>query len=152
MGELESGTLVAGKYRVKRRIGAGGMGAVYEGEHIEIGKRVAIKVIEHEHARSSELAARFKREARAASAVESEHIVQVFDVGSDEKIGLYMVMELLVGEDLASRLEKAGGPIPTDEAVTIATQTGRALAKAHGAGVVHRDLKPANLYLTRRED
>ncbi len=146
------GTLIAGKYRVKRRIGSGGMGAVYEGEHVEIGKRVAIKVIEHEHARSSELAARFRREARAASAVESEHIVQVFDVGQDDAVGLYMVMELLVGEDLSSRLEKAGGKIPVEEAVTIATQAGRALGKAHAAGVVHRDLKPANLFLTERED
>jgi serine/threonine protein kinase len=152
MGELEAGTLVAGKYRVKRRIGAGGMGAVYEGEHVEIGKRVAIKVIEHEHARSSELAARFKREARAASAVESEHIVQVFDVGSDEKVGLYMVMELLSGEDLSERLQKSGGKIPVEDAITIGLQTARALAKAHAAGVVHRDLKPANLFLTKRED
>ena len=128
------------------------MGAVYEGEHVEIGKRVAIKVIEHQHARSTELAARFRREARAASAVESEHIVQVFDVGQDDRVGLYMVMELLAGEDLASRLEKAGGRIPVDEAVTLIAQAGRALGKAHAAGVVHRDLKPANLFLTTRED
>src|SRR5207302_2809319 len=134
MGELEAGTLVAGKYRVKRRIGAGGMGAVYEGEHVEIGKRVAIKVIEHEHARSSELAARFKREARAASAVESEHIVHVFDVGSDEKVGLYMVMELLSGQDLSERLKASGGKLPVEDVVTIGLQTARALAKAHGAG------------------
>jgi tRNA A-37 threonylcarbamoyl transferase component Bud32 len=146
------GTTIAGKYLVKRRIGSGGMGAVYEGEHVEIGKRVAIKVIEHEHARSAELAARFRREARAASAVESEHIVQVFDVGQDDAVGLYMVMELLAGEDLSSRLEKGGGKIPVDEAVTIATQAARALGKAHAAGVVHRDLKPANLFLTTRED
>ncbi|HEY8078913.1 MAG TPA: serine/threonine-protein kinase [Labilithrix sp.] len=152
MAELEVGTLVAGKYRVKRRIGAGGMGAVYEGEHVEIGKRVAIKVIEHEHAKSSELAARFKREARAASAVESDHIVHVFDVGQDDNVGLYMVMEYLAGEDLAARLEKTGGKLPVDEAVTIVLQAARALAKAHGAGVVHRDLKPANLFLTSRED
>jgi serine/threonine-protein kinase len=146
------GALIAGKYRVKRRIGAGGMGAVYEGEHVEIGKRVAIKVIESQHARSAELAARFRREARAASAVESEHIVQVFDVGQDDTIGLYMVMELLVGEDLAARLENAGGRIPVEEAVTLIAQAGRALGKAHAAGVVHRDLKPANLFLTTRED
>ena len=150
--ETPEGTLIAGKYLVKRRIGAGGMGAVYEGEHVEIGKRVAIKVIESEHARSAELAARFRREARAASAVESEHIVQVFDVGQDDTVGLYMVMELLVGEDLASRLEHAGGRIPVDEAVTLIAQAGRALGKAHAAGVVHRDLKPANLFLTTRED
>ncbi len=152
MAELEAGTLVAGKYRVKRRIGVGGMGAVYEGQHVAIGKRVAIKVIEHEHARSSELADRFKREAQAASAVESEHIVQVFDIGEDEKIGLFMVMEFLSGEDLAGRLERAGGTLPLEEALQIVVQTARALAKAHAAGVVHRDLKPANLFLTKRED
>ena len=155
MAELDGspeGALIAGKYRIKRRIGAGGMGAVYEGEHVEIGKRVAIKVIEHQHAQSTELAARFRREARAASAVESEHIVQVFDVGQDERVGLYMVMELLAGEDLAARLEKAGGRMPVDEAVTLIAQAGRALGKAHAAGVVHRDLKPANLFLTTRED
>src|SRR6185295_7953045 len=118
-----TGVTVAGKYLVKRRIGAGGMGAVYEGEHVEIGKRVAIKVIEHEHARSWELAARFKREARAASAVESEHIVQVFDVGSDEKIGLYMVMELLSGEDLSERLQKSGGKIAVEDAIAVGLQT-----------------------------
>lgn len=147
-----TGSVVAGKYKIKRRIGQGGMGAVYEGEHIEIGKRVAIKVIEHSGSHSAELASRFKREARAASAVESEHIVHVFDVGTDEKIGLYMVMEFLSGEDLASRLEKAGGKLPVDEVVNISMQAARGLAKAHAAGVVHRDLKPANLFLTTRED
>jgi serine/threonine-protein kinase len=146
------GAMIAGKYRIKRRIGAGGMGAVYEGEHVEIGKRVAIKVIEHEHSKSEELAARFRREARAASAVESEHIVQVFDVGRDPELGLFMVMELLSGEDVLSRLEKSGGKLPVEEATTILLQTARALTKAHAAGVVHRDLKPANLFLTTRED
>jgi serine/threonine-protein kinase len=152
MAELAAGTTIAGKYRVKRRIGAGGMGAVYEGEHVEIGKRVAIKVIEHENARSEELAARFRREARAASAVESEHIVHVFDVGQDDAVGLYMVMEFLVGEDLDGRLRRSGGKLPLEEATTIGVQVGRALAKAHAAGVIHRDLKPANVFLTTRED
>jgi len=147
-----TGVTVAGKYLIKRRIGAGGMGAVYEGEHVEIGKRVAIKVIEHQHAKSDELAARFKREAQAASRVESEHIVHVFDVGRDPEVGLYMVMEILSGTDLAARVENAGGQIPIEEATTLILQTARGLAKAHAAGVVHRDLKPANLFLTKRED
>jgi eukaryotic-like serine/threonine-protein kinase len=146
------GRTIAGKYLVKRRIGAGGMGAVYEGEHVEIGKRVAIKVIDHEHAKSEELAQRFRREARAASSVESEHIVHVFDVGQDPDVGLYMVMEILSGMDLATRLEQCGGALPLEEATTILLQTARGLAKAHAAGVVHRDLKPANLFLTKRED
>src|SRR6185295_1033402 len=145
-----TGVTVAGKYLVKRRIGAGGMGAVYEGEHVEIGKRVAIKVIEHEHAKSDELAARFKREAQAASRVESEHIVHVFDVGRDPDVGLYMVMEILSGTDVSTRIEN--GLMPVEDATTIMLQTARGLAKAHAAGVVHRDLKPANLFLTKRED
>jgi serine/threonine-protein kinase len=146
------GTTIAGKYVVKRRIGAGGMGAVYEGEHIELGKRVAIKVIESDAAQSEQLAARFRREARAASAVESEHIVQVFDVGRDETVGLFMVMEYLAGEDLATYLERSGGRLSIEEGASIVAQAARGLAKAHAAGVVHRDLKPANLFLTKRED
>jgi len=149
-GDL-TGKTVAGKYLIKRLIGAGGMGAVYEGEHVDIGKRVAIKVIHPAHAASEEIAARFHREARAASVVESEGIVQVFDVGSDPDVGLYMVMEYLTGEDLAQRLEREQRLEPPI-AVDIVLQAARALAKAHAAGVIHRDLKPANLFLVTRED
>ena len=151
MTGLVAGSTVAGKYRVKGVIGAGGMGAVYEGQHLEIGKRVAIKVIDPSQAGSAEMAARFRREARAASAVESEHIVQVFDVGHDPEVGLYMVMEFLTGEDLATRLLREPR-LDLDVALAIGRQTARALAKAHDAGVVHRDLKPANLFLCARDD
>ena len=144
-------SMIAGKYRVRRLLGQGGMGAVYEGEHVEIGKRVAIKVIEPSHAGSTEIAARFKREARAASAVESDCIVHVFDVGEDPDVGLYMVMELLSGEDLSTRLAR-DGKLEVGVALAIGVEASRALAKAHAAGVVHRDLKPANLFLTTRED
>jgi serine/threonine-protein kinase len=146
------GTTIAGKYLVKRCIGVGGMGSVWEGEHLEIGKRVAIKVIAPEHGQSEPITARFRREARAASAVESEHIVQVFDVGVDAAAGLYMVMEFLAGEDLSTYLERQGGKLPLEEGAMIVAQAARGLAKAHAAGVVHRDLKPANLILTKRED
>src|SRR6185503_9043151 len=98
-----------------------------EGENIAIRKRVAIKVIEHHHAHAPELAKRFQREAEAASAVESEHIVQVFDIGQDPTIGLYMVMEMLAGHDLSSRIEKAGGRLPLEEATNIVLQTARGL-------------------------
>jgi serine/threonine-protein kinase len=146
------GATVGGKYHLKRRIGAGGMGVVYEATHAELQKRVAIKIMDATRAESEAVAARFRREARAASAVASDHIVQVFDVGLDDDVGLYMVMELLSGEDLATRLVKAGGRLPLADAVTIGVQAARGLAKAHAAGVVHRDLKPANLFLTTRED
>jgi hypothetical protein len=145
------GKTIAGKYLVKRLLGAGGMGAVFEGENVEIGKRVAIKVINASHAGSPEVAERFRREARAASKVESDNIVAVFDVGTDPIIGLYMVMEYLTGEDLAVRLQR-DHRIEVQLAVNIGIQAARALAKAHIAGVIHRDLKPANLFLIHRDD
>src|SRR6516225_794695 len=98
------GAVVAGKYVVRRIVGSGSMGVVCEAEHIEIGKRVALKLIESSLATSSDIAMRFRQEARAASLVESQHIVQVFDVGADEILGLYLVMEYLTGEDLAAVL------------------------------------------------
>jgi serine/threonine-protein kinase len=153
MAQHESiiGKTIAGKYIVKSLLGVGGMGSVYEGRHVEIGKRVAIKIIDGAAAQSAEIAARFRREARSASAVESEHILHVFDVGSDPEFGLYMVMEFLTGEDLGVRLGREPRLDP-QLAVSIATQIARGLAKAHGANVVHRDLKPGNIFLTTRED
>ncbi len=148
--DLPAETVIAGKYRVDKLLGVGGMGAVYLGKHMALGKRVAIKVIEPALVRTKEIADRFRREARAASVVESDHIVQVFDAGEDPDVGLYMVMEYLTGEDLSQRL--ARGPLDVPSAATIAMQTARALAKAHAAGVVHRDLKPANLFLVTRDD
>jgi serine/threonine-protein kinase len=145
------GATVAGKYRVRRIIGAGSMGIVCEAEHLEIGKRLAIKVIDASLAGMSDIAMRFRQEARAASLVESQHIVQVFDVGADDKLGLYLVMEYLTGEDLSACIAREKRLAP-DTAVRIAVQVARGLAKAHEAGVVHRDLKPANIFLTERED
>jgi serine/threonine-protein kinase len=101
--------------------------------------------------RTELMAQRFRREVRAVSAIESDHIVQVLDVGVDERFGLYMVMEYLVGEDLQSRLQRVKRLEPR-EAARIAQQTARGLAKAHAAGIVHRDLKPANVFLVDRED
>ncbi|GAC1575429.1 MAG: hypothetical protein NVS3B20_07130 [Polyangiales bacterium] len=145
------GALLAGKYELSRPLGQGAFGAVYEGTNIEIGKRVAIKLIDPHYAKVEEITARFRQEARAASRIESEHIVQVFDVGDDPTHGLYMVMELLVGEDLATRLDREFKLSPA-VAVHLAVQASRGLAKAHAAGVVHRDLKPANIFLCARED
>ncbi len=145
------GHCIAGKYLVKRLLGEGGMGAVFEGENIEIGKRVAIKVIAPMFAGSPDIAERFRREARAASKVESDNIVDVYDVGTDAVAGLFMVMEMLSGEDLSARLEREKRLDPV-LVVRIGIQAARALAKAHAAGVIHRDLKPANLFLTARDD
>jgi serine/threonine-protein kinase len=147
------GATIAGKYRVRRLIGVGGMGSVYEGQHVELAKKVAIKIIDSGNELSQELATRFRREARAASAVESDNIVQVFDVGRDPKVGLFMVMELLQGEDLEIRLRKEPGRrLDPTFVAQIGFQTARALVKAHAARVIHRDLKPANVFLTERDD
>jgi serine/threonine-protein kinase len=148
--ERLSGAIVAGKYRVRRVVGSGSMGVVCEAEHLEIGKRLAIKLIDASLAGMKDIALRFRQEARAASLVESQHIVQVFDVGADDKLGLYLVMEFLTGEDVAKLLSRVKR-LPPDEAVRIAVQVARGLAKAHEAGVVHRDLKPANIFLCDRE-
>src|SRR5580658_9052534 len=150
MEERVVGATVAGKYRIRRILGAGSMGVVCEAEHLEIGKRLAIKVIDASLVGMSDIAMRFRQEARAASLVESQHIVQVFDVGQDDKLGLYLVMELLTGEDLAAVLAR-DRRLATDTAVRVAMQVARGLAKAHEAGVVHRDLKPANIFLSQRE-
>lgn len=151
LGQDLAGAVVAGKYRVRRVVGAGSMGVVCEAEHLEIGKRLAIKLIDASLAGMKDIALRFRQEARAASLVESQHIVQVFDVGADDKLGLYLVMEYLTGEDVAQLLVREGRLKP-DVAVRIAVQVARGLSKAHEAGVVHRDLKPANIFLCARED
>jgi len=145
------GERVAGKYELRSLLGAGSMGAVYEGVHLELEKRVAVKVLRAEFCGSPEAVGRFRREARAASAVESEHIAQIFDFGRDERLGLYMVIEYLKGEDLEVRLARQPR-IDTGEATTIAIHVARGLCRAHGAGIIHRDLKPANVFLTRRDD
>jgi serine/threonine-protein kinase len=148
----EIGKTVGGKYVLRRLLGKGGMGAVYEAEHVDLGKRVAVKVLRalQSGRGGTEGAARFRREARAASSVDSEHIVEVFDVGEDPELGLYMVMELLDGEDLGALLRRVGRLEPT-LALAIARQTALALDKAHAAGVVHRDLKPENMFLRTRD-
>ncbi len=145
------GLAVGGKYEIRRVLGAGGMGVVCEAVHLDLGKRVAVKLIDKSMKESELIVARFRREARAAGQINSEHIVDVFDVGADARVGLYMVMEHLTGEDLQGRLER-DKRIDVKTGVMIAHQIARALAKAHEAGVIHRDLKPANVYLTQRDN
>src|SRR5580700_10044506 len=94
------GVTVAGKYRIARVIGKGAMGVVYEARHVDLGKRVAVKLIASHLGASDDAARRFRREARAASAIESDHVAQVFDAGLDPEHGLFMVLEYLTGEDL----------------------------------------------------
>ena len=145
------GVSLGGKYEIKRVLGAGGMGVVCEAVHVDLGKRVAIKLIDKSMKESELIVARFKREARALGQIDSEHIVEVHDVGADQRVGLYMVMEHLTGEDLQERLER-DRKLDIRTAVMIGHQIARALSKAHAAGVIHRDLKPENVYRTKRDN
>ncbi len=144
--------ILNGKYRLVRQMGAGGMGAVYEAEEIPSSRRVAVKVISTgDESRDRALVARFHREAKATMSIDTDHIVRVFDTGNDAASGQpFMVMEYLIGEDLAQTFKRLG-PLPPDTAVRIAAQTCIGLEKAHAARVVHRDIKPANLFLAERE-
>jgi serine/threonine-protein kinase len=145
------GRMLAGRYRLQGILGEGGMAIVYEGEHVAIGKRVAVKLVQSLFANDDEIVSRFEREARSASAVESEHIVHVFDVGADPELGLFLVMELLKGEDLGHVLARRKRLDPI-YACGIGMQAALGLEKAHSAGIVHRDLKPANVFLVERDD
>ena len=127
------------------------MAVVYEGKHAALGKRVAVKLVQSLFANDDEIVQRFEREARSASAVESERIVHVFDVGADPELGLFLVMELLKGEDLSTVLARRGYLDPVF-AAGLVKQASMGLEKAHAAGIVHRDLKPANVFLVERDD
>jgi len=139
------------KYEIVRVIGRGGMGTVYEAVNTAIGKRVAMKFIDADTVNNADAVARFQREAQAASAVESAHIVDIFDSGISEEGQPYIVMELLRGEDLGHRIKRCGR-VELAEAVHITAQILRGLARAHKAGIVHRDLKPDNIFLVDRDD
>lgn len=145
------GQTVGGKYRVDRLLGRGGMGAVYQATHVAIGKRIALKFLDRQSARDSDSTSRFHREAEAASAVESAHIVHIFDSGRSEDGLPFLVMEFLEGEDLRARLRREGR-LEVDEVLRIAAQVLKGLGRAHRAGIVHRDLKPDNVFLCERED
>ena len=145
------GSVLAGKYRVERIIGQGGMGLVVEARHIALDERVALKFLLPEYAQHPEAATRFIREARAAAKIKSEHVARVSDVGNLDSGAPYMMMEFLEGADLSQTLEKLG-VLPVDDAIDYIIQGCEAIAEAHTHGIVHRDLKPANLFLSKRPD
>jgi serine/threonine-protein kinase len=148
--ELAQGVTVAERFRLIRPLSKGGMGAVWLAQHTGLDIPCAIKFIHEEEAQSDALRARFEREAKAAAQLRSPHVVQILDHGLWRGLP-YIAMELLEGEDLAHRLRRCGTLSPRDT-LAIAAQVGRALSKAHAAGLVHRDLKPGNIFLVRDED
>jgi eukaryotic-like serine/threonine-protein kinase len=147
---MQAGDVIAGKYRIERLLGQGGMGSVFAATHVELDQLVALKVLAAE-TMTAEAVARFLREARAAARLRSEHVARVLDVGTLEDGAPYMVLEHLDGCDLA-RVVDDGGPVPIGRAAGLVLQALEGLAEAHAVGIVHRDLKPANLFLTRAPD
>jgi serine/threonine-protein kinase len=137
-----------GQYRVLRKIGEGGMGAVFLAEHTLIGRRAAIKVLLPELSQRREIVDRFFNEARATTAVSDPGIVQVFDFGFHTDASAYIVMEFLEGEPLDARLKRLG-TVAVADALRITRQVSGSLAAAHARGIVHRDLKPDNIFMVR---
>jgi tRNA A-37 threonylcarbamoyl transferase component Bud32 len=139
------------KYKVIRQIGEGGMGLVYEGIHTVIEKRVAIKLLRDDFSSRPEVVARFRQEAKSASRIGHEHIVDISDFGETVTGASYFIMEYLEGEDLANVLEREG-VLAVQRAIAIVSQCCRALGAAHSKGIVHRDMKPENIFLVSRHD
>ena len=151
---VRDGEVVAGKYRVDRLLGSGGMGLVVAATHLHLHERVALKLMHAESLGHADSVARFMREARAAVKLKSEHVARVLDIGvldSSASGAPYIVIEYLEGLDLSQYL-KARGPLSIEQTADFVLQACDAIAEAHSIGIVHRDLKPANLFLTRRPD
>lgn len=149
--QVKSGDMIAGKYRVERVLGEGGMGFVVQAMHVQLEERVAIKFLLPQALAHEEAVARFAREARASVKIKSEHVARVSDVGTLDNGAPYMVMEFLEGQDLAA-VVRGSGALTISTAVEYILQALEAIAEAHANGIVHRDLKPANLFLIRRAD
>ena len=149
---LSSPRVIDGTYKLVRQLGGGAMGTVYEAVHLGTLRRVAVKIIASDKlAADKEIVGRFRTEAMATGAIESQHIAQVLDTGTDRETGSpYIVMEFLVGDDLEATLTKLG-PLPPPLALRVAAQVCMGLQKAHQTGVIHRDIKPANIFVAHRD-
>ena len=143
-GELEGYEI--GPYRIQRRIGTGGMGVVYLARDTRLDRTVALKLLPADWAGTPAARERFLREARMVSALDHPNICTLHDIGETGDGRLYLVMTFYQGETLQARLSR--GPLPVEEAVDLAVQVGRGLARAHAAGIIHRDVKPANVIVT----
>jgi len=140
------GEIIAGKFRVERILGQGGMGVVVLATHLVLEEQFALKLLRPEIAADSDIVERFSREAKACVRIKSEHVARVHDVGMREDGTPFMVMEYLEGIDLGTALHEQG-PLPVEEAIEYVVQACEALAQAHAAGIVHRDIKPENLFV-----
>jgi eukaryotic-like serine/threonine-protein kinase len=147
------GTIIGQRYRIERKLGAGGMGEVYLVQHVHTDERFALKVLHTTIISDTNALERFRREARTPARIDSEYVVRVTDADAAAELdgAPFIVMEYLRGEDLDRHIEQHGAMDPRD-VVTYLRQVARALDKAHAIGIVHRDLKPENIFITRRED
>jgi eukaryotic-like serine/threonine-protein kinase len=145
------GDLLAGRYRIARVIGRGGMGLVLEALHVDLGERVAVKVLLPEFAANAEVAERFMQEARTSAKLRSPHVARVFDFGLRDDGSAYLVMDFLEGETLGARIERVGA-LPIVDALTILYQACLGIAEAHDMRLIHRDIKPDNLFLEATRD
>jgi eukaryotic-like serine/threonine-protein kinase len=150
MSEARVGWILAERYRLDALLGRGGMGSVWRAHHVGLDSPVAIKLMEPEIAANQAGLERFVREAQAAAALRSPHVVQTLDFGVHEGTP-YIAMELMVGESLATRLERLGR-LSVVETTKVITHVGRAVAKAHEMGIVHRDLKPDNIFIVQNDE
>ena len=150
LNDLEGLTL-SGRYLVKRKVGQGGMGAVFEATHTEIGGRYAIKVLLDKYAQRDAIVKRLKQEAQLATSLDHEHIIRVTDFGNTDDGRTFVVMEYLDGESLAECLVRET-KLAEQRILRIASQAASALAAAHAKGIVHRDIKPENLFLLKRKE
>lgn len=142
------GVVLSERYKVLERIGEGGMGAVYVGRHVTLGKRVALKVLKQDMSYDKTIVERFLREAKATSSIEHDNVVEILDFGHTPGGSAFFVMEYLRGRELAELME--AGPIPWSRAKGILIQVAEALAAAHENGIIHRDMKPGNVFLIKR--
>ncbi|WP_437339358.1 protein kinase domain-containing protein [Sorangium sp. So ce394] len=150
MSSLAEGSVIAGRYRLERMLARGGMGAIWVARHVQLDAAVAIKLMAPEYAASSTARARFEREARAAAQLKIPNVVHVHDYGIEGETP-FLVMELLDGEDLETRLAREGR-LSLSATLSVVAQVCKALRRAHETGIIHRDLKPANLFLARQDD
>jgi serine/threonine-protein kinase len=147
MAPSDPAQLAGTPYRLGAKIGEGASGVVYEAEHVELGRKVAVKILGREHAASPEALDRFRTEARAVAGLSHPNLVQLYDFGKSLDGRVFLAMDLCGGETLDARIRR--GPLPWQAAARIAIEAARALEAAHAAGLVHRDLKPQNLMLAR---